>query len=77
MKNIELVESGDRSVLTLSETEHERFIVNRSSDSDVTHFAMESDLCGDSETGFGANIELDLTIEQVKALHQFLGTFLP
>ncbi len=39
---------------------------------DTIYFEIEDECCGDSETGFGAIVGIDLSKEQVKKLAYFM-----
>ena len=43
---------------------------------DSLGFSNNDDWCGDSETGFGATVAVELTREQVSKLHSALGDWL-
>lgn len=43
---------------------------------DVLRVHCHSDWCGDSVSGFGAEVGYDLTAEQAKELYEFLGKWL-
>lgn len=63
----------DRGVL---EFENDRGGVQFTAKEDGLYVHCHDDLCGDTETGIGAEVGYNLTVEQAKELHAFLGQWL-